>query len=29
VLLERLGNATVVGKYDKSALEATLNEHFA
>jgi 3-dehydroquinate synthase len=28
VLLERLGNATVVGKYDKSALEATLKEHF-
>ena len=29
VLLERLGNATVVGKYDKTALEATLQEHFA
>jgi 3-dehydroquinate synthase len=29
VLLERLGNATVVGKYDQSALEATLQEHFA
>jgi 3-dehydroquinate synthase len=29
VLLERLGNATVLSKYDKSALEATLQEHFA
>ncbi len=29
VLLERLGNATVLSKYDKSALEATLNEYFA
>ena len=29
VLLERLGNATVISKYDKSALDATLKEHFA
>jgi 3-dehydroquinate synthase len=29
VLLERLGNATVLSKYDKSALDATLQEHFA
>jgi 3-dehydroquinate synthetase len=29
VLLERLGNATVVSKYDKNALDATLKEHFA
>ena len=29
VLLERLGNATVLSKYDKSALEATLKEYFA
>ncbi|MGA2397216.1 MAG: 3-dehydroquinate synthase [Steroidobacteraceae bacterium] len=29
VLLERLGNATVVSTYDKSALDATLKEHFA
>jgi 3-dehydroquinate synthase len=29
VLLERLGNATVLSKYDKGALDATLQEHFA
>ncbi len=29
VLLERLGNATVVSKYEKSAFEATMKEHFA
>jgi 3-dehydroquinate synthase len=29
VLLERLGNATVVSKYEKSVFEATMKEHFA
>jgi 3-dehydroquinate synthase len=29
VLLERLGNATVLSKYDKNALDATLQEHLA
>jgi 3-dehydroquinate synthase len=28
VLLEKLGRAVVVGNYEQSALEATLNEHF-
>ena len=29
VLLERLGNATLLSKYEKSVFEATMKEHFA